>query len=326
MAAVPELLAALLRCHSTPGDEGEVAALLRDRWTSAGLVVTGHGSYALSARRPGGGGDRPVLLVCAHMDSPGFTVEQIGEAGLKLLRLGGAQFDGDETAGLLKTRSGLHGVNIRREVDDEGHETLWGSAPSDDVDYGDRICFRPCPQIDTGGRLTSPFLDNRLGCFVLCELADQLGGLAAELEVVVGATACEEFGGFGAPVLARATQPDIVICVDATYEDCEQDVRIGNGPVLTLSDASVILSPAIRDRVREFLQAEGVPLQTEVYNVSGTDSRAFPHQGLPCPVLPLLVATTGNHTPAESGSLADVAGLAQAIRVLAAHGGDLLGE
>jgi len=113
-------------------------------------------------------------------------------------------------------------------------------------------------------------------------------------------------------------QPDLVLCLDATYEAPEQGVRLGEGPVLTLSDASVLLSPATRDRVRAWFEKQGLPLQTEVYNFSGTDSRAFPLHGLPCPVLPLLLATRGNHSPVETADRRDVETLLAALRRFAA--------
>ena len=108
--------------------------------------------------------------------------------------------------------------------------------------------------------------------------------------------ASEEFGGYGAAVLARQVQPDLTVVLDATYTAPSQGVRMGGGPVLTLADASVLISPARRDRLQTCFHDHGLPLQTEVYNVGGTDARAFPLQGLPAPVLPLLIATTGNHT------------------------------
>jgi len=109
-----------------------------------------------------------------------------------------------------------------------------------------------------------------------------MGAWRTPWRIVLGATAAEEMGGFGAAVLARHVQPDLAIVLDATYEAPAQGVRLGGGPVLTLSDASVLLAPARRDRVAAALAAAGVPLQTEVYNYSGTDARAFPLQGLAC--------------------------------------------
>lgn len=309
-----DLLHRLLACHSTPGDEEEVAALMLDAWGTAGLATTRYGKYAISARpaadRPGA----PVMLVCAHMDSPGFIVERIEGDRLGLLDLGGVSFE-REARSVLKTRDRKHEVTVRRTGTDEGDRDAsdCGNPAASQVRCGDRVCYKAEPQVVDGSVILSPFLDNRLGCAVLCDLARHLPRIDASVNVVLGATSCEEFGGFGAPVLARAVRPDVVVCVDATYEAREQGVVLGGGPVLTVSDASVVLSPAVRDEVLGWFADRDIPLQTEVYNVSGTDSRAFPQAGLPCPVFPLLIATRGNHSPQETACLVDAQHLLTAL-------------
>jgi len=321
------ILLELLACHSTPGDEAEVRAVLEQQWRKAGLRVARLGDYAITATAAPRRGKRlPVLLITAHMDSPGFAVDRLPSPGARkssagLTRLGGAAFTGRHTAGVLKTRTGQTPVIIRRQRghDDEfdyACEAVTGLHLPDDLCPGDRVCF-VCQPVCTGDRIVAPFLDNRLGCWVLAALAPRIAAWASRYQIVLGATACEELGGFGAPVLARHVQPDLAIVVDATYEAVEQQVRLGKGPVLTLSDASVLLSPARRDHVRAALATAGVPQQTEVYNFSGTDARAFPHQGLACPVLPLLLATTGNHSPRETADLRDADQLVAAIACLA---------
>lgn len=314
-----EILVELLTAHATPGDEEAVAAIIGREWRKSGWTVTRHGHYAMSARRRADSArTKPRLLICAHMDSPGFAIDAFLEDGAaRIVPLGGAHFAGESAAGRLKTAGGEHAVVIRQAGEDEDERPSYRiSEFSADTRHGDRVCFLAAPEISAAGAIASPFLDNRLGCWALCELAHRLGGLDCPWEIVLGATACEEIGGFGAPVLARAAAPDAVFCLDATYEDKDQNVLVGRGPVLTLSDASVILSPAVRDRFMALFGQAGIPLQTEVYNYSGTDSRAFPHAGLAGPVYALLLPTRGNHSPREEGSLADAENLLAGIEML----------
>jgi len=322
----PHTLLELLACHSTSGDEGEVRAVLERCWRNAGLRVTSLGDYAIMATTPRRSPRQPVLLITAHMDSPGFAVDRVAPAApgktCGLTRLGGAAFAGRCAPGVLKTRSGKTPVLIRRKTRREDEPDFFctpmlpHSVLPGDLCHGDRVCFSGEPACENS-RIAAPFLDNRLGCWVLAELAATIASWSSRYQIVLGATACEELGGGGAPVLARHVQPDLAIVVDATYEAREQHVLPGNGPVLTLSDASVLLSPARRDQICALLAANAVPLQTEVYNFSGTDARAFPHQGLACQVLPLLLATTGNHSPRESADLRDAETLVAAIACLA---------
>jgi putative aminopeptidase FrvX len=324
------VLQRLIACHSTPGDEGEVRDVLEACWRAEGWQPRRLGDYAVTARASGAGASgRPVLLVCAHMDSPGYSVDRLapapaaGSVGVSfgVTGLGGPEFGGRAVQGLIKTRQGrfpgvLRVAGLRDEEPDLRFELDAEAAAEADVRHGDRVCFAP-QFTREGPLLRSPFLDNRLGCWALARLAAEARAWPARCELVLGATASEELCGFGARVLAAQVRPDAVLVLDTTYESDEQGVRLGQGPVLTLSDASVLLSPATRDRVLDILGRAGVPVQTEVYNFSGTDARAFPRQGLACPVLPLLVPTRGNHAPCETADERDLEAWLPAIRAIA---------
>jgi putative aminopeptidase FrvX len=323
------LLLRLLECHSTPGDEAAVRNVLEAEWRAAGLEPVRLGDQAVHATLSDATSRQPVLLVTAHMDAPGFAVDRLrlSRVGVGLTRLGHPAFVGRSTPGVLKTREGLFAAMIHKLTGDDGEcdyrlRPARGQSAWTGLDHGDRVCFAARPTID-GDRIASAFLDNRLGCWLLVLLARQAATWRSRFRIVLGATASEEMGGFGAPVLAHHIQPDLAVVLDATYEALDQGVRVGHGPVLTLSDASVLLSPATRDRVRARFAASGTPLQTEVYNFSGTDARAFPAQGLACPVLPLLLATTGNHSPRETADLRDAASLLTGLQALAEHGLEL---
>jgi len=302
-------LGGLTACHSTPGDEDEVARYLVASWQEAGWTVTRHGRAAVSARlRRATRGRRRTLLVCAHMDSPGFCLEAIGRQRSMAISLGKPAFEGPSCEVVLKTGEDRRWLVLQRQQAEGAPASYWLPTVPGAV-RGDRLCFHGTIEWTADGRVLGPFLDNRLGCAVLCDMARRLAGARPGLEVVLGATACEEMGGFGAPVLAHAIQPDLVLCLDATYDSPAQGIRLGAGPVLTLSDASVLLGCRERDALLALAESAGVPLQTEAYNYSGTDARAFPHAGLPARVYPLLLPTTDNHTPQECAHQADVEGL-----------------
>jgi endoglucanase len=163
------------------------------------------------------------------------------------------------------------------------------------VQKGDRLCWAKHWEENNDELVCSPFLDNRIACALIADWYQSYAHLLPNINVVLAATAMEEINGFGANVLARQVQADLVIALDVTYENEKQSVHMGQGPVITLSDASVILSPKERDCLLTCKH----PLQTEVYNTSGTDARAFPVLGNTMPVIALLLATRGNHSPLE---------------------------
>lgn len=324
-----KVLDRLLACHSTPGDEREVRDVLESCWLAAGWRVGRLGDYAAVARlaeeaQPRA---RPVLLLCAHMDSPGYAVDRVAplptsdpaRVRFGVAELGSPEFEGRAPAVLKTVRGRFAGELVRLDGPEEAiaFECAAGEAAACGLRHGDRVCFAPAAARCAGGLLSGAFLDNRLGCWALARVAEEARAWRTGYEVVLGATASEEVGGFGARVLAAQVRPDAVIVLDTTYESEEQGVRLGGGPVLTLSDASVLVSPAWRDRVAAAMAAAGLPLQTEVYNFSGTDARAFPQAGLAGPVLPLLLPTRGNHEPVETADSRDLAAWPGALRVLA---------
>ena len=300
------LLFDLLKCHATPGDEDEVAELLLKTWKEAGWTTQSLGRYAVTAvREPDGApADAKTILVCAHMDSPGFIVQSVNkDLTANAINIGYPHFDEPETAVVVKQADGQKIPATLYSQEDQSAYLLSADAP---LMRGDRLCYACEPSVHDG-IIESPFLDNRLGCFALCEIAAAVK--TPKLRVMLAATSGEEFTGFGASVLAAHCKPDLIICLDATYEEEEQNVLIGNGPVLTVSDKSVLLGMKTVESLKRHCAAWGVPLQTEIYNFSGTDARAFPSQGITAPALPILIPTTGNHTPLETASLQDIEAL-----------------
>ncbi len=312
-----DLLIKLLKCHSTPGDEDEVAACMTRFWQRNQWKITHHGPYGISARSAHFDSTKSTVLVCAHMDSPGYIVDSIDNDRKSIVKLGGPALDGESQKAIVKTKNGKFPIEIQKSKSTDCLRETYYFKSEIDVEYGDRVCFDSKPLITNDGMITSPFLDNRIGCFVLGLLAENKKYKQnLPFNLVLGTTSCEEIGSRGATVLAHAIKPDYVICLDATYENKSQNVEIGGGPVLTISDASVILSCQNRDDIINLFRINNIPLQTEVYNYSGTDAKAFPQVGLHCLVIPLLIASTGNHSSLERVSINDIETLVNGVQIL----------
>ena len=297
----------LLKCHATPGDEDEVAALLLNAWHAAGWKTQLLGRYAVTAvREPDGVSvDIQTVLVCAHMDSPGFIVQSINDDGsANAVNIGYPHFEEENVAVIVKQPDGRKfSATLCNHSEQQPEYPLTASSP---LMRGDRVCYAAAPSVHDNV-IESPFLDNRLGCYALCEIAKSIQ--SSNLRIMLAATSGEEFTGFGASVLAAHCKPDLVICLDATYAEEEQNVLIGNGPVLTVTDKSVLLGQKTVESIKRHCAEWNIPLQTEIYNFSGTDARAFPSQGVTAPVLPILIPTTGNHTPLETAAMQDIEAL-----------------
>lgn len=303
-------LKAYCALHATPGDEGAVFARLNEAWMQQGIDVTTLGQYGIMAHRPLTG--KPKLLICAHADSPGYVVSEIrSETEIGVVALGGPSFTKEATI-LLKTTMGFYSGTIFDSADGESdrNTTFTCAIPEGTgVQLGDRVAWSPVWREDDA-MIYTPHLDNRIGCAAVDAYFTQEHTAVTDVyDVIVAATALEEMTGFGANVLAHhiGNACHAVIAIDVTYTNDEQGVAFGKGPVLTITDASVVLSPSRRDEILKSVHGAKLPLQIEVYNYSGTDAKAFPVAGSMAKVAPILLATGGNHSPEESINKADLA-------------------
>ncbi|MCR4575358.1 MAG: M28 family peptidase [Lentisphaeria bacterium] len=298
-----DTLFTLLKCHATPGDEDEVASFLLENWRQYGWKTRSLGRYAVIAERQpdDNSADAKTILLCAHTDSPGFIIQSVNDdVSAIAVNIGYPHFEEEMTKGVIKRADGSKYEAI---IYNKNENNEWIVNAQYAPMRGERICYASEPSIHDG-LIHSPFLDNRVGCAALCEIARTVK--TSNLRIILAATTQEEFTGFGAAVLAAYCKPDLIICLDATYTDETQNVMFGKGPVLTITDKSVLLGMKVVQSIKEHCDQWNVPLQTEIYNFSGTDSKAFPSQGIAAPVLPILIPSEGNHTPMEKAAVADI--------------------
>ncbi|RME83251.1 MAG: M20/M25/M40 family metallo-hydrolase [Planctomycetota bacterium] len=313
MMKIPPLLMELTRGISVSGNEKEVAQLLIDQFQGMGKVKQSRwGDIYCSLSEKD---DLPNVVVTAHMDSPGFIVKEILPGGeLRLIHLGGIDpqkmdlrevalltSKGEKVRGLLSLKGepkGLHteylcfiGASSQKEVEKKG------------IQIGDRAGFANTP-FQMGEYVIGPHLDNRIGCYLMVEIGKKLKNKKLPFNLYLCGTTCEEMGGRGARILANLLKPAVTICLDVTYD--EPPVAMGKGPVITLSDRSVLLSNAIRDHLIKIAKKAKTPLQMEVYNYAGTDAEGFKESHRGSITLPVLIATRNNHSPHEICHLADL--------------------
>lgn len=313
---VDPLFKALLEAPSPPGNEHPTREILVKALEPYGTIheTRWTGFYmSLASNKPG----QPDVVLTAHMDSPGFTVRDINEDGtLDVIHLGGInpnvvqprlvtlrtskknytgvlQLNG-EAQGKLSSYRGFFGFKSKKVAENKG------------VHKGDAIAWRPEVIELEGNYLTSSHPDNRVGCYLLVQVAKALSKQKKKLGVNVhfAATGCEEVGGRGARIMGQMIEPELAICFDTTYE--EGSVKMGQGTTICLSDASVILPMNVRDKIQKIAKKEKIPIQWEVYNYAGTDAAGFRDVGAGCLTICPLVPSLYNHSPHEIISLDDI--------------------
>ena len=254
-------------------------------------------------------------FISAHMDTCGFIVHSTADGLIKCLNFGyqdtqachlqpvvvstkngyfkGLMYAKQEEKGKLSFTIDI-GVRSSKEVEGLG------------IQAGDPIHFAIDPFLvgaPSQRIICSPRLDNRIGVFELLLLAKQLKENPPSDDVFLVATVEEEVGLRGAKTAAQQIQPDLALILDVTYH--EHPVAMGQGPVITISDRSSLLSNHVRDYLLKLAKDNKIPIQTEVWNIGSTDAGTVRVIGSGIPTIPILTATKNNHTPIEMACIDD---------------------
>ena len=137
------------------------------------------------------------------------------------------------------------------------------------------------PQIISGKAI-----DDRVGCYILIELARRLKKCPLDLYFVF--TVQEEVGLYGAKTSVYSIAPSWGIVVDATgCPDSDFSDVLGKGPQLTLKDAEMLANPLLSKAIRDVAKMKKIPLQLEVSDIGTTDatSMMFSKGGVPSAVV-----------------------------------------
>ncbi|MCW5851403.1 MAG: M42 family peptidase [Anaerolineae bacterium] len=329
-----EILHALSEAFGPPGDESQVRDLLRGRlapltdevWTD----VVGN----LFALKRAKGESRGRVLVTAHMDEAALMVMQVGGDGLLSVRAAGKT----EARGLLgqvvhlgpSRTPGVIGVQPvhltpherRQDLPDLGDLTVDIGVDSKDeaagvVKRGDYAV--PAAAFGRLGPLVKgKALDNRAGLVVALALLE--GDYPCDLYIAF--TAQEGVGARGARVAAYAVEPDLALVVDGVgvdelpdEDEPPPDVRLGEGPVLVLSDTRTLLDRGLSLRLQALAEAHGIPYQVLATRGETSDARGVQAAGAGIPTALVGLPIRYPHLPV---SLAHPDDLEAAFRLLQA--------
>jgi len=117
-------------------------------------------------------------------------------------------------------------------------------------------------------------------------------------------TVQEEVGARGAQVAAYALEPDLAVALEGTTasdvpgsKEHLYSTRLGKGPALTHTDASLLADMRIVRRLMEVAEARGIPFQLRELAVGGTDAGRIHliREGIPAGVVS--VPTRYIHSP-----------------------------
>jgi endoglucanase len=278
-------------------------------------------------------GKPPKVMLAAHMDEIGLMVKRIEANGqIYCTAIGGVDpsaFIGSQVHIQTKKGTRLHGFITTKEMSAGKYitklpeiEDIFVDTGLDKkelkklgVEIGNYIYLEESPCCEgKGGIILGKSLDNRIGCYILIELARKLKKSSAEIFFVF--TVQEEIGLYGAKTSAFEIEPDWGIAVDTTHANdiFEEPSRwIGRGPCITIKDGEFISNPCIVGWLKEIAKRKGIPYQLEATEEGTTDASTIQISRGGIPTAVISVPVRNIHTTAGIAHMKDIN---NAIRLL----------
>ncbi|WP_425801727.1 M42 family metallopeptidase [Desulfitobacterium sp. Sab5] len=257
------------------------------------------------------------IMIAAHMDEIGIMITHIDENGfLRFTPVGGVhiselphrrvQFKNGHTGVIsvekLEKPSDLKLTKLYVDIGANNREEA-----EQIIRIGDIAVFIGT-FVQTGSRILSKALDDRIGCFIALET---LKRVQSNHELSFVFTVQEEVGLRGAQTAAFTLDPDLAIAVDVTLTGDTpnahtMDVKIGKGVAIKVFDRSMITPPQVKQWMASTSENNQIPYQWEVLEFGGTDSGTIhlTKGGIPSGVLS--IPTRYVHSPSEMIDTRDV--------------------
>jgi len=327
-----KLLSKLTESFGIPGYEHEVAGIMVEEFRKAGYKAEIDAFGNVIARSSAT--KKKPLMLGAHMDEIGLLVKYINEKGfIRFVKVGGIDNRAlvNQRVVLETSKGRIYGVignkpphmqkaeDMKSAIDNKSLFIDIGAKNRKDaekmgVNIGDPICFDISTKVLNGKLVTGKALDNRVGCYVLLELARKL----KNRNVVLVGTTQEEVSTFGkgAMVAAYNLEPSAFIAVDTSiagdHPEMSEDeslIHLGKGPALCLVEAGGrgnFADAKLKQASIEVAKKNKIPFQIEVIEGGATDAASVYGERGGIPSIAVCVPTRYIHSNVAVCALDDI--------------------
>jgi len=321
-----DLLKRLSEASGIPGQEKEIRSIITGALTDhVDGFKTDHLGNIIAHRE----GEKPVVVVAAHMDEIGFIVSFIEKdtGFLRFVPRGGfdartliaqrvvVHAESDDLIGCIGSKP----VHILTEQERKTPLELKDlfidlglpeQKVRERVAIGDTVTLKQ-EFLTYGDIVSGKALDDRVGVYIGIEAIKRAKTIACDLYFV--GTSQEEVGLRGARVAGFAVNPQIGVALDSTVaadmpgvDDAQQVTRMGRGVGIKLNDSASISHPRLVQAMRRLAEDRDIPYQMEVLPRGGTDAGALQLAQEGAAVITLSVPTRYLHSVVETAHRDDV--------------------
>ena len=322
----------LLDAYGPSGFEVRPARVWREEaGTFAEEVRVDVGGNSYATINPAG---RPRVMLAGHIDEIGLQITHMDEKGFVYVdEIGG--WDPQVLVGQRVTilgregdvpgvigKKAIHLMTPEDRAKPSKTKDLWVDVGVSSFDearalglrVGDPMVLSQGLLRLAGDRIASRAIDDRIGAYVVLEVARLLADDPGQASVTAVATVQEEiaYSGGGARTSAHSLEPDVALVVDVTFStdvpDIEKkelgDHRIGGGPVLSRGSAA---HDGVFEMLAKVAEEEAIPYTIQASpKCTRTDADAIflTRSGVPTGLVS--VPNRYMHSPNEVVSIADL--------------------
>jgi len=263
-------------------------------------------------------GEGKKMMLAGHMDQIGLMVTYIDKDGfIYFTNIGGLSPIVIHSARVIFS-NGTTGIVSCERMDDPAKMTLdkmyidIGAISKEEaekhVGIGD-ICVYHAETLVDEHKVMTPYLDDRIGCFVMIEALKLLKKPAFDLYFVF--TVQEEVGLRGAKTSVYSVDPDYAIAFDVTISadtpKCRKlPQKFDGGACVGIKDMSVICHPIMIKHMEKCAKDNNIKYQLDILDMGGTDAGPMHLHGKGVPTGVLSIPTRYVHSMNEMARISDI--------------------
>lgn len=305
----------LVKCDGVSGYENEVRKVIIDSITDfVDEIYTDNIGNITAIKKGIYKKNKKKILIITHMDEVGIQITSIKNDGkVKFKALGSLKV------------SNLHGQRIKLSKDLVGlvvSELEFSNIDTRDteslsIDFGFNSKKDAMEYIDIGAvgvfldnyienesTIISKAIDNRVSCSLSIKLIEELQEFKNDIYFTF--TVQEEIGLKGAKVVGNKINPDIGIVIDTIDIQNVNNIELGEGPAIKISDSLTICDSDIVNDLKTICHSNGINYQLEVSDVGGTELFALEELGKDIKCAAISIPVKYSHTSSSIIKKSDV--------------------
>lgn len=268
--------------------------------------------------------DDKSIMLTAHMDEVGFIISYVTDDGyFKFQTVGGIDpnvliskkivIGDNKVCGVIGTKpihqnkEGNNNIKISDLYIDIGVTNKEDALKY--VNLGDYACFDSCYTEFGNGFVKAKALDDRVGCYVLINIAKR--NPKADIYYVFAVQ--EEVGHRGAIIASKKIKPDFAIVLEGTTcsdvpgtDEFGFSTHIGNGAALSIRDGGCYSDIDLTHEIMNVAKNSGIKCQYKQTTLGGNDASAVQLSNNGVKVAALSVPCRYIHSQSNVAKLSDI--------------------